>query len=225
MGSPLPSELVNGSRDGVETDAATRAGAGSPVGQSPEASRDADVARRVRLGDVAAFEALFRTYHQLLFAFVLPYVESPHVAEEVVQDLFLNLWMRRAEWCVQDSVRGYLYGAARNEALKRVARDQVAARHRERVLREHAGQVPFAPPADEVTTAGELADALQRAVSRLPARRAQVYTLRWQHDLPLRDIAQLLGMTTKAVELALARATKAVRAELERFRSEGPARG
>lgn len=50
---------------------------------------------RIRQGDQAAFESLFRAFAPGLCAFTTRYVDSPQVAEEIVQDLFLAVWQKR----------------------------------------------------------------------------------------------------------------------------------
>jgi len=63
----------------------------------------------------------------------------------------------------------------------------------------------------------ELAEALAHPIERLPPRRRQAYTLRWQHDLSLVEIATVMDVSVKCVELQLASASKAVREALRDF--------
>lgn len=182
-----------------------------------EPSRENELVARVRLGDMDAFEQLFHAYYEPLCAFVTGYVNAPEIAEDVVQGMFARLWERRTEWDVRGTVRSYLYVSARNRALTHLRHARVIARSEERVVRElHArGRAPAHADADVRTD--ELAEALARAVERLPARRRQAYTLRWQHDLSLAEIATVMGVTVKCVELQLSSASKAVREAVAEF--------
>src|SRR5437867_6584755 len=83
-------------------------------------------ADRIRAGDVDAFEALYRTYWQRLYAFAFRYVRSKEDAEEVVQDVFFRIWRGRADWVPAGAVRNYVYCAVRNAARDRLARAAVA---------------------------------------------------------------------------------------------------
>jgi len=179
--------------------------------------RDAELVARVRLGDASAFEALFHAYYEPLCGFVLGYVRSAEVAEDVVQGLFAYLWERRAEWEVRGTPRSYLYCAARNRALSLLRHDRVAARWEAGALREITSRPGAKPSADDRVRSHELAEALARAVERLPPRRRQAYTLRWQHDLSLAEIASVMEVTVKCVELQLASASKAIREALGEF--------
>lgn len=75
------------------------------------------LARRVRDGDIGAFETLFRTLHAPLCEVVDGYVRSQAVAEEIVQELFFVIWMDRERLPDARSIRAYLFGAARNRAV------------------------------------------------------------------------------------------------------------
>ena len=68
-------------------------------------------------GDERALETLFQSHYASLCEFAVRYVREEALAEEIVQDLFADLWARRAEWRVRGPVRAYLFGAVRNRAL------------------------------------------------------------------------------------------------------------
>jgi RNA polymerase sigma-70 factor (ECF subfamily) len=165
---------------------------------------------RIRAGDEAAFEALFRALAPGLCALITHYVKSRPVAEELVQDLFFDLWARRSEIVIEQALTSYLYTAARNRALNHLKRER-------RVLPLSA--LPDARPDDPDAAAPgetELLDALelQDAIERLPARCRLVFTLHRQHDLTYGEIAASLGLSIKTVETQMGRALKALRERL-----------
>src|SRR5688572_1126344 len=83
---------------------------------------------RIRSGDEAAFEALFRAFAPGLCALATRYVQSRAVAEELVQDLFFDLWARRAQVAIEGTLAAYLATAIRNRAMNHVKREQLASR-------------------------------------------------------------------------------------------------
>lgn len=89
--------------------------------------RDQEWAHAIQQGDPGAFEALFRTYAERLSAFAAQYITAPEVAEEIVQDLFLEVWERRSQWAPTSNVRAYLYKTARNKALDYLRHKEVVA--------------------------------------------------------------------------------------------------
>src|SRR4029078_7186009 len=77
----------------------------------------AHLSDRVRRGDLAAFEELFRTMYAPLCEVADSYVQSQAIAEEIVQDLFTAIWMKRDRLPKVDSLQACLFTAARNRSL------------------------------------------------------------------------------------------------------------
>lgn len=182
--------------------------------------RDRAWQQRVRAGDACAFEGLFRAYYAPLCGFVRRHLEAPDIAEEVVQSVFLALWRDRAAWTVRGSVRGYLYAAARNGALNHLRRGRTergyleeARRHPEAVLAASAPRTP-----EEEVESLEIRAAVRRAIDSLPERGRMVATLRWEHRMSHAEIAAIMGISIKGVEIQLTRMGRAVRPLLARYR-------
>lgn len=190
---------------------------------NPDSGEEGLVAR-VRAGDAHVFGALFAEHHAALCGFVLSYVNDPAVAEELVQDLFCALWRQRAEWTPQGRVRHYLLAAARNRALSWLRHRRIVDRNAWRWHGSAAqgdglpgmGDQPARP--DRSAEAAELTEACRRAIHALPERRRLVVTLRWQHQMTHAEIARVLGISVKAVEVQLSRALKSLRHHLTKFR-------
>jgi RNA polymerase sigma-70 factor (ECF subfamily) len=168
---------------------------------------------RIRGGDHAAFEQLFREHHHALTDFVCGYVSSIDEANDVIADVFVTLWERRHRW-QPVSIRQYLYGAVRNLALtrqrdvqRRVTRDTALAADPEAGIR-----APLS--AQEQLERREQLDALDAIIATLPPTRRVVLMLRWRDGLSFDEIATLTGTTSASVQMQISRALKAVR---ERF--------
>jgi len=166
---------------------------------------------RVRAGDVGAFEALYRTYWQRLYAFAFRYVHSKEDAEEVAQEVFFRIWRRRAHWVPAGAVRNYLYLAVRNAARDRLERVAVARRWL-------VGQVETAPEVQPELEAAEFAATVERALAELPPKRSAVCKLRLIDGLSYTQIADRLGICEKTVETQLARGLKALRDQIRQAR-------
>jgi RNA polymerase sigma-70 factor (ECF subfamily) len=166
---------------------------------------------RIRGGDEAAFEALFRALAPGLCVLVTRYVKSRTVAEEIVQDLFLEMWTRRTQLTVEQSLTSYLFAAARNRALNQIRRDRLASRW-QRDVRQFPDPIDSSSPAES-----ELLDALelQDAIEQLPARCRLIFTLNRQQDMTYAEIAKSLGLSIKTVETQMGRALKALRERLK----------
>lgn len=176
----------------------------------------------VAAGDPAAFAALFERYYDALCAFAEGYVGTADEAEEVVQEVFVRLWTRRERVTISTSVKSYLYAATRNQALNHLRRAGTEQRWLEREVQ--GGETPGlgAPPpgAAAELQAGELARAVDAAISKLSERCRQVFLLHRRHGLTYAEIAEALGISHKTVENHLGRALQELRRLLSDFLHE-----
>src|SRR5881628_3762341 len=94
---------------------------------SPSLVSSHDLPQRIREGDEAAFEAMFRAHYDGLCRYVAAYLGSRDSAEDVVQGVFARIWEGRTHWVVSD-VQHYLYAAVRRGALSQFRRAAVRRR-------------------------------------------------------------------------------------------------
>lgn len=175
---------------------------------------DEEWARRIREGGYAAFEALFDAYYEELVQFACYYVGRQDVAQDLVQDVFFNIWKMRSEWHPRGALRTYLYGATRNQSLMYLKHLRIERRWATRVQMDErrAGL-----EADRNVRIEEADCALQRAIDDLPERRRLIFTLSRQQELTYAEIAGLLGLSINTVENQMVRALKALRERLADF--------
>jgi RNA polymerase sigma-70 factor (ECF subfamily) len=198
------------------------------VHASVESGIDAELVARVRAGDQAAFEAIFRQYHEGLWRFAYHQLGCAETAREIVQDVFFALWRKHAEWEVTTSISGWLYGAVRHHILRHRRTERTVTRITDRAARaavaergdvvagDAVGVAMGTPSADAQTRIEEqeLDAAVVKALAALPERRRLAMTLRWKHDLPAPEIARVLGTTPQAVRHLLMRAREEIGALL-----------
>jgi len=180
---------------------------------------DRECLERIRQGDSAAFEQLFRAHYAGMCGSVYRLLGSRADTEDVVQEVLRRVWERRAQWAPQGTIEDYLYRAARNEAVSRLRR-----RFRERAWYEQATAAAEHETGvsarqsrhaiDERLEDEELLAAVRRAVDALPERCRLIFELKWEHELRYAEIADALGITVKTVENQLLKALKAVRLAL-----------
>lgn len=176
--------------------------------------QESEWVERLREGNLAAFEALFRRYYEELCLFCLQYVRDPEVAEDLVQDLFVRIWEQRNTLYPQGSSRGYLFAATRNRALNYLKHKQV-----EQNWTAEATQVPpgESDRPDENLQYNETIDAFEKALNALPEGQRTVFLLSRRHDLTYAEIASLLGISVKTVETQMGRALRRLREDFSDF--------
>jgi RNA polymerase sigma-70 factor (ECF subfamily) len=184
------------------------------VDSRPPQGGRAALATRIRATDEQAFATLFLEHYESLCDFVNSYLQAPDIAEEVVQTVFLRVWESRASWHPKGSARAFLFAACRNRALDFLRHEQVAARSAETNAKLGLGRWSIPRMADADLEAAELGDRLRAVVAGLPERRRLVVVLRWQHQLSNPEIAQILGISVKGVEMQFSRALADLRQRL-----------
>jgi RNA polymerase sigma-70 factor (ECF subfamily) len=179
---------------------------------------------RVRAGDSRAFDLVFSRYYKALCGYCESFLGNPAAAEDVVQDVFVKVWERRAAWRIPNTVRTYLFTAVRNLALDRL-------RH-EGVRRKAHGWVSDATLSDGDRLPGmghpallpdaeveliDLGHAVRAAVSALPPRCREAYVLRHDHALSYIEIAAIMSISPRTVETQLGIALRTLRERLEPY--------
>ena len=169
-----------------------------------------DLVKAARKGREEAFLGLFDEHHLPLFRFAYRLTGSAADAQDIVQESFMGLL--RAE-CRYDprrtSVRSYLFGAVRNQALKR-------QRHGEKAEEDAAEPVDCRSPETEAMRA-ELEDTIARAAMRLPENQRAVLILAHYEQMPLAEIARVMEVEVGAVKSRLQRARASMKEMLAAY--------
>jgi RNA polymerase sigma-70 factor (ECF subfamily) len=171
---------------------------------------DKELLERVRAGDRSAFDTIFRAYYAPLVRLAERLLRERAVAEEVVQDVMLELWRRRETFSLEDSLRVYLFRAARNRALNHIRHLKVERRGEPFVV-AHSSSTPRA---DSALAEEELQSAVTRALDSLPTPTREVFEMSRVGGLRYTEIAESLGISVKTVEARMGRALRTLREQL-----------
>ncbi len=138
-------------------------------------------------------------------------------AEDVLQTVFLRLVRREGALIGVESNESYLRRAAVNAAIDVVRR----GRNAQSIALEDAppGPATSSPPGRE-TESREFQDRLRQALSRLPAREAEVFALRFLEDRGNQEIARMLGISQVHVAVILHRTRRQMQKELSSYAGE-----
>ncbi len=170
----------------------------------------------LRNSDAKAFEVIYRRYWHQLYGFVYQQTGSKEEAEEIIQEIMLSLWKNRSTSHIRD-LGAFLFIAARN-LTNRYFREKINLRkYREyELMREVFENIDF----DRVFSENELSKAIERALDQLPEKTATIFRMNKLDDLPVKAIAEQLGLSDKAVEYHITKSLKAIRHRLNEFISD-----
>ena len=159
----------------------------------------------IRDGDKNAFESLVKAYNRALNAFVFRLVGDRAMAEDIVQDVFVNIWISRHKIEFGESIGNLLYLSARNLSYNNLESGKRYKKHLDRINEEEFEESVVVTMVEEEATR-----LLTDAITQLPPRTAQVIKLTIE-GLKQEEIAQQMGVTVANVKLLKARGIKKLR--------------
>lgn len=145
--------------------------------------------------------------------FARKFVKDPAEGEELVQELFCQLWDKRLDFKPTTSIKAYLYGAVRNRCFNRLEHLKVRERSQEGIAETLRNQGHQSSPT-QLLEAQETQIRIETAVSELPDRCRQVFELSRYEGLKYNEIAHELNISPKTVEVQIGKALKYLRASL-----------
>lgn len=165
----------------------------------------------VRRGNKQAFEELFKEYYFLLTRFAWRSVKSKAIAEELVQDVFAQIWEERTTWAPSGSVKAWLYKAVKHRSLDHLKHQKVRQQYDPQWMDQYSN--PIIEFEDDYREK-QIREALQRAIEELPPRSRMTYKLHRLDGLTYQEIAQVMDISVKTVESQMTRTLKMLRNRL-----------
>lgn len=164
--------------------------------------------RKIAENDQSAYRQLFIMYYDKLLRFVMVFARNKELSEEIVSDVFINIWRRRTKIDDIENLKLYLYISAKN-----ITFNYLTKLHREKFTNLDMVKVepeaPFASPSDAMITR-EMNMKLKEAISELPPRCKLIFKLIKEDGLSYKQAAKLLNLSVSTVENQLAIAIKKI---------------
>lgn len=176
---------------------------------------DAGLVRMLRKGDDAAFTEIYGRYWDKLFSVAANKLNKDlALAEELVQDIFLDLWHRRKDLDQNLNLPAYLATAMKYKVINaRQKKKRVNAYLQKNAARLSTGD----SSTEQQLSFNELKDRLAALVKNLPDKCRLVYTLSKDAGYSQKEISKQLSISEKTVESHLSRAIKSLRSGLQIF--------
>jgi RNA polymerase sigma-70 factor (ECF subfamily) len=180
-----------------------------PPAAVDDLDHDADhrLIARVRIGDVEAYEALIRRHRDRIYRIALGMLGDRHDAEDVAQEVIIQLWTAAAGFNGTATFTTWLYRVVVNRCVNRRRR---ARCNRPLTDADH----PSAPGADEAVIARQRAQATLAAIGALPAELRVTLVLCQVEALSYREVAAILEVSEPVVRGRLSRARRNLHAQL-----------
>ena len=169
------------------------------------------IINKFKEGDVLSFDDIFKKYNKKVYYFALSYLKNKEEAEDVVQEVFMNLWKYRDQINEYYVFSKYLFKITYNATCKRFRKQASDKKHLEEVLKNISIEDNSTKLDIEYNNLVETANLL---IEKLPSRQKKILLLNIEEQLTTEQIAQKLNISKKTVENYLAMAKSSLRKSL-----------
>ncbi|MEC3881646.1 RNA polymerase sigma factor [Parapedobacter sp. 10938] len=172
-------------------------------------TQDYDYLHLLKKGHQHGLRHFMELHMRTLTYFAQNIVKDTTVAEEIVQDAFVNVWNRREQFESTEHVKAFLYLATRNACINHLKTSYTRHQANAEELSEN---LPLSD--NDVLTKmihAETITHIHAELERLPPQQAAVFRLSYFEGFTTDEICEALGISTNAVFLARSRATQALR--------------
>lgn len=175
---------------------------------------DRKILKDLRKGDIKAFESLFHHFHPGLSLYAINLLKDSTIAEEVIQDVFYNIWKNRNEFWLKTNWQSYLYKAVYNNCMMEIRKVKKEIRTDENWMQKQEGNAP--DPSGELEEV-ELSEAILKTLEIMPERTREIFNLSRFEGMKYKEIAKKLAISVKTVEANMSKALKTFRTSLKEY--------
>ena len=159
---------------------------------------DTELTTLIAEGDKPAFAELYNRYWLELYNKAYQRLQNKEQVEDIIQDVFVKLWVRRAEVTI-DNVQAYLHTAIRFGILNYMERKTGP-----KSFLDLFDAIAYSPAADEVILEKELLVLISAYIDSLPNKRQKIFLMHMKENLSTLEIAERLNISQKTVQNQLA---------------------
>ena len=174
---------------------------------------DLELFSKILHDDEKAFSELFNRYYSGLCVYAFQFLHDDQKTQELVQEVFVQVWVKRKEIQVQSSVKSYLFRSVKNLLINWVNHQKVEQKYLEMIRSEQDQVQP-----DQYFLEVDLQQKIEASVEALPQKRKEIFKLSREEGLTYREIAEKLEVSVKTVETQMGLALKQLREDLKEYR-------
>lgn len=167
----------------------------------------------LKQGNREVFDQIFRCYYTSLAHYCMKFVSDKDKSEEIVQDVFVKLWLKHETVVINNSLKSYLFKATQNLAFNYIRN----AKHT--IILQDADIFSAEGTSDDPSISleeNDLKDKIQKIIQLMPTKRREVFLLSRTNGLRNAEIARRLNISVKTVETHMSKALNQLRKALQK---------
>ncbi|WP_164108529.1 MULTISPECIES: RNA polymerase sigma factor [Sphingobacterium] len=157
---------------------------------------DQQLTELMQADDHAAFTEIFNRYSALIYSHAYNKLRNEEEARDVVQEMFINLWIKRASLDPQNNLSGYLYTAVRNGVLNLIKHKKVVTNYADLFSQIN---LQYTASTDHLIREKQFAALIEAEIAALPPRMREVFELRHKEHLSNKEIAEKMQIAESTV--------------------------
>jgi RNA polymerase sigma-70 factor (family 1) len=172
---------------------------------------DYNLVMMLKTGHKPAYTAIYDRYKRLMFDHALTKVGDADAAQDILQDVFLNLWTNRAQISESENLKGYLYTAVRNKIFNLIAHSKVRSIYATSIMQyKQSGEITT----DHLIRERQFSELIDREIASLPEKMREIFLLSRKDHLKNKQIAEKLNLSEHTVATQIKRAIKILKGRL-----------
>lgn len=175
---------------------------------------DSELLLAFKKGDQIAFKLLYERYWQLLFVAACKVIRDEDEAKDIVQEVFIAMLHKAAQWEIHGSIANYLYTAVRYKVFDAISKKKVRTDYAESLTEFVSNQNYIT---DRMILEKEITLEIEKEVQNLPAKMRQVFEMSRNSDLSHKEIAEILEISDKTVKKQISNAIKLLKPKFEGY--------
>ncbi len=184
-------------------------------------NNDAELIQQTLMGDQGAFSMLVRRYQKPLHALVWRKIGDFHIAEELTQDIFLNVYKKLQTLKNPNRFAGWLYVIASRRCIAWLKKKRIPMKSLDAMPPEELEELAYAQyrtEQQEEVVSEQRREVVKNLLQKLPESERTVVTLHYLGDMTCEDISKFLGVSPNTVKSRLHRARKRLKKEEQTVR-------
>lgn len=174
---------------------------------------DEGLVKLLKQQQFGAFEEIYLRYWKRLYSSAFKRVQSREVAEELVQDIFTSLWVKRETLAIE-ILSAYLFTAIKYKVINYLEKEMSRKTYSEFQIQS---AIRVSNSTEEMVLLNELNMALEKEIQKLPPKRQQIFKMSREEHLSIKQVASNLGISEKTAENQLGKALKMLKINLRHF--------
>lgn len=172
---------------------------------------DTELFHRIQKGDEKAFTIAYELYNKLIYVLSYRYLMDEERAKDVVQYVFVKLWVYRAELNIGISLKNFLFTMAKNYILNLIRNENTALEKQYEIAQQVLG---YEDDLVEKLERREQMSLFYQALAKLPEQKKRICVMKIREEMSNKEIAERLNVSINTVKTHYAEALKLLRREL-----------